>query len=333
MSHDWLLVETLGSDPAVVAQGRQLQNLVPIGVFLRRSPDLSAVQTAITETVAAGISLASLTPKGKRVIRTEPVVMTDGVIHGVHVWLGPADEEPPERPLPGPLIWNLTTGVATDTPQSLLNSGLDPDTQATQGRAFAEDLPARDLNPSETRVLSIAIAGQPGVTYCNTWDVTDSTGKLITVAFVARTEMEPADGGGQHLIARAMNWRSERETPVLAPDHLAQRILDSLAKPGVYRALVDVRNGRVLKWLDEPSPLYDWRGTHAAQQPLVHPDDDPLLTAMTKELGDGETARVLRLRAPDGGWVSIHTTVNRVELDTGVYAGLITTRLATDDDS
>ena len=30
MAHDWLLVETLGDEPAVVAQGQQLKNLVPI---------------------------------------------------------------------------------------------------------------------------------------------------------------------------------------------------------------------------------------------------------------------------------------------------------------
>ncbi|WP_197696001.1 GAF domain-containing protein, partial [Mycobacterium sp. E1715] len=51
MGHDWLLVETLGGEPTVVAQGRQLKNLVPITTFLRRSPYLSAVRTAIAETV------------------------------------------------------------------------------------------------------------------------------------------------------------------------------------------------------------------------------------------------------------------------------------------
>ena len=53
MSHDWLLVETLGSEPVVVADGRQTKNLIPISVFLRRSPDLMAIQTAISDTVRA----------------------------------------------------------------------------------------------------------------------------------------------------------------------------------------------------------------------------------------------------------------------------------------
>ena len=115
MAHDWLLVETLGDEPAVVAQGRQLKNLVPITTFLRRSPYLAAVRTAIAESLQTGQSLTSITSKRDRVIRTEPVVMSDGRMHGVHVWTGPADAEPPERPTPGPLKWDLTHGVATDT--------------------------------------------------------------------------------------------------------------------------------------------------------------------------------------------------------------------------
>ena len=143
MNHDWLLVETLGNEPVVVAQGRQMKNLVPIGTFLRRNPNLAAIRTAITETVMNGKSLASITPRTNRVIRTEPIIMSDGRIHGVHVWSGPAGAEPPERPIPGPLKWDMTTGVATDTPESLLNSGMDPTVEATHGRAFAEDLPSR----------------------------------------------------------------------------------------------------------------------------------------------------------------------------------------------
>ncbi|HEY6855526.1 MAG TPA: GAF domain-containing protein, partial [Mycobacterium sp.] len=116
MAGDWLLVETLGREPAVVALGRQLRNLVPITVFLRRNPRLAAIQSAIAESLQTSQSLVSLTPKNDRVIRTEPVLMSDGRIHGVHIWSGPAGAEPPERPIPGPLKWNMTLGVATDTP-------------------------------------------------------------------------------------------------------------------------------------------------------------------------------------------------------------------------
>ncbi len=322
MTHDWLLVETLGSEPAVVAQGRQTKNLVPISAFLRRNPNLMAIQTAIGETVRAGVGLSSITPKNDRVIRTEVVQMSDGRIHGVHVWIGPPALEPPERPIPGPLKWDLTRGIATDTPESLFNSGRDPETEATQGRAFAEDLPMRDLNPTEAKVLSMLMRPEPGMTFCTTWDVTDYNGQQITVGWAARAQLETEDDGTERLICRAMNWRSERDASTDPHDNLAARILNGLAQSGVHRVLVDLHHWKLLKWLDEPAPFFDWRARETGAA-VVHPDDAPHMARMTIEFGSGATSGVLRLAANGGGWVPVHMTVNRVELDKDTYAGLV----------
>jgi len=331
MAHDWLLVETLGGEPAVVAQGRQLKNLVPITTFLRRSPYLAAVRTAIAESVQTGQSLTSITTKRDRVIRTEPVVMSDGQIHGVHVWTGPAGAEPAERPIPGPLKWDLTLGVATDTRQSLTNSGKNPDVEVTFGRAFAEDLPSRELNPNETKVLAMAVRAKPDQTICSTWDLTDWQGNPIRIGFVARTAVEPGPDGRDHLVARAMNWRSELTGPVVSTDDLAQRILNGLAQAGVHRALVDLQSWALLKWLDEPCPFYDWRGGET-DRPKVHPDDEHLRSSMTKEAVDGPASRVLRMRGHDDDWVPVHVTVNKVELEPDTFAGLVSLRLPTDEE-
>jgi Family of unknown function (DUF5628) len=178
-------------------------------------------------------------------------------------------------------------------------------------------------------VLSLMIKAEPGKTLCSTWDVTDHEGGMITVGFVARAIQETLDDGSERLICRAMNWRSEREGPAVPPDHLAQRILNGLAQPGVHRALVDLNNWTLLKWLDEPCPLFDWRAT-VAGEPSVHPADDRHMTEMTREFATGATARVLRMPANGGGWTPIHLTVNRVEIDEDTYAGLVALRLPTD---
>jgi hypothetical protein len=328
MTHDWLLVETLGTEPAVVAQGRQTKNQVSISAFLRRNPNLMAIQTAIGETVRAGVGLSSITPKNDRVIRTEVVQMSDGRIHGVHVWVGPPDLEPPERPIPGPLKWDLTRGIATDTPESLFNSGRDPDKEATHGRAFAEDLPMRDLNPSEAKVLSMLMRPEPGVYFSTTWDLTDFNGHPITVGWAARTQLETEEDDTETLICRAMNWRAEHEGSTTPGDNLAQRILNGLAVPGVHRVLVDLHHWKLLKWIDEPAPFFDWRARESGL-PVVHPDDAPHMAKMTIEFGSGATSGVLRLPAVGGGWVPIHMTINRVELDKDTYAGLLALRLPT----
>ncbi|EFG77553.1 hypothetical protein HMPREF0591_2573 [Mycobacterium parascrofulaceum ATCC BAA-614] len=331
MGHDWLLVETLGGEPAVVAQGRQLKNLVPITTFLRRSPYLAAVRTAIAETVKTGQSLTSITPKRDRVIRTEPVVMSDGYIHGVHVWTGPADVDPPERPTPGPLKWDLTMGVATDTRESLANSGKNPEVEVTFGRAFAEDLPSRELNPNETKVLAMAVKAEPDQTLCSTWDLTDWQGQPMRIGFVARTGLEAGPDGRDHLVARAINWRAELKGPEVSTDDLAQRILSGLAQAGVHRALIDLKNWALLKWLDEPCTFYDWRGSETGK-PKVHPDDQHLVSSMTEEFARGATSRVLRMPGHDDEWVPVHVTVNRVEIEPDVYAGLVSLRLPSDEE-
>ncbi len=331
MAHDWLLVETLGGEPAVVAQDRQLKDLVPVTTFLRRSPHRAAVRTAIAESVQTGQSLTSITPKRDRVICTEPIVMSDGRIHGVHLWTGPADVEPPQRPVPGPLKWDLTLGVATDTRESLTNSGKNPEVELTLGRAFAEDLPSRELNPNESKVLAMAVEAEPDQTLCSTWDLVDWQGTPIRIGFVARTALEPGPDGRDHLVARAINWRAELKGPVVSTDDLARRILDGLARAGVHRALVDLDDWTLLKWLDEPCPFYDWRAGKAGK-PEVHPDDEPVLDAMTKQVADGSPGRVLRMRGHDGDWVPVHVTVGRVEVEPDTFAGLISQRLPSDDE-
>ena len=324
MAHDWLLLETLGDEPVVVAQGRVLKNMVPLTALLRRSPHLPAISAAIAETARSGTGASRTVPHSDRVIRTEAVSMSDGRVHGVHLWTGPAAAALPERPVPGPLMWDLTTGFATATPESLSNSGMDPASEPMHGRTFADDLPRKELVPAEATVLARAIDCEPGDRICSMWDVTDRHGDLISVGWVARAGVETMPDGSRHLSTRALHWRAERQGPAVAPGDLGQRIVDGLARPGVHRALVDIRRWTLLKWLDDPCPFYDWR------QPgdeVVHPEDQPLTQAMTEEFVDGPTSRVLRLRGQGGGWVRVHVTVNRVALDDKTVAGLLSLRL------
>lgn len=331
MADDWMLIETLGAEPAVVALGRQQQDLVPLDVFLKRSPRRAAIASAIAESMQTGKGLVSITPKKHRVIRTEPVLMSDGRIHGVQVWSGPSGQEPPDRPVAGPLKWDMTLGVATDTAESLANTGHRVELEDPEERAFAECWPAGDLKPNEGRALAAAVRSEPGHTVCDTWDGRDWQGNPIRVSFVARNGLEPGADGRDHMIARGMNWRA---APLEAPhseDRLVQQILHGLAEPGVHRALFDPNSWTLLKWLDAPCPFFDWRSI-TANAPRMHPDDESKTAAMSAEFASGVTKAVLRMPAHDGGWVPIHVTANRIEVDRGAYAGLVSLRLPTPDE-
>ena len=115
----------------------------------------------------------------------------------------------------------------------------------------------------------------------------------------------------------------------MPPDHLAQRIIDGLARPGVHRALVDPVNWNLLKWLDDPAPFFDWRAREAGR-PSVNPADAMHMARMTLEFSNGATSGVLRLRTNDGGWTPVHMTINRIELEPGTFAALMALRLPTE---
>lgn len=327
MGHDWLLVETLGAEPAVAATGREPVNLVPISGFLRRNPHVMAVLAAIGESVRSGQGLSTITPMTDRVIRTEVVTMTDGRVHGVHVWIGPPDDEPPARPIPGALTWNLTTGIATHTPESLANAGHDPHTDPPVGRIFLEQLPPRGLTTGEARLLAMVVNPQPGKTVVTTWAGTDQTGQPIAEGFVARSVLHTAEDGRDEVICRAMNWRADPGVPAVDDEVAAPQVADNMAGPGCHRLLIDIDNWRVLKWLDAPPAFLDLNARGRGDQ-TVHPDDAREMARMTMEFVDGYTSGVLRLRSVDGGWSPVRLTVHRVELDEDTYAGIVSLRPA-----
>lgn len=330
MTRGWLLVETLGPQLVVAAQGHQLRKLIPLHTYLKRSPLSGEIADAVLSARHSAVGSIRRSTQGSRVIRTEPVAMTDGRIHGVHVWTGSDAATQPLRPVIGCVIWDLTAGTATDTPDALRNSGFDPDNEQTHGRALAEDLSIGDVHPSEGQLLALTMNCRPGETLCTAWDIRAPSGEPVRVNFTARAALEPSADGTKHLIARAMNWQSPVDTHADREPHLAERILRGMAQDGIHRALVDLKTSKILKWLDPPCPHFDWRGEEAGR-PLVHPDDEAQLQSLVKWCENGPAAGALRLRAK-GGWALIHLTMYRIELDKGTYAGLIAARLPTPAD-
>lgn len=321
MVPEWLLIETLGDEPVVVAQGRQMKKFIPLGVFLRRNPNLAAVRAAVSESVTAGTGLVRPAGQSNRIIRTEPVVMTDGRVHGVHVWCGPADAAPPERPIPGPAKWDLTLLVPTLTVESLVNIGMDPSIDPTQFGLLADAFPPLEYGLDEVEVLSTLMNPQDGRTLCTTWEFTDLQGKFRRVGVVGRNVVETADDGSEHVFGRGVNLVVEVLDSRPDQGDFAKRIIDGFASPGAYRCFMNPSDLKLLKWLDEPCPLFNWR-----QPTPIHPDDEDAGAALLDESKDSTASAVLRLPANDGGWVPIHVTISPIELHKGIYAGLVTLR-------
>ena len=322
-----MLVETLGLQPSVVAQGDLLRRFVPIEIFLRRNPHRRQIEFAITNAATSGAGAVQRSEHGTWLIHTEPVIMTDGRVHGVHVWTGPPSTRRPPRPTIGAVVWDLTSGVATDTREALVNSGIGPD-EHLDDRAFAEDLSIGDIHPEESAALALTMRCKPGETLAGTWNVTARhDGAPIRVSFISRALLESDRDGTGHMVIRAMNWRAPSESGVGTGSDLARQILRGMTQDGVHRALLDLTTWRLLKWLDPPCPHFDWRGEHSPR-PMVHQDDESTLRAMTRQFSAGPAQGLLRLRSQKG-WTLMHITMHRVELAANTFAGLIMIRLPT----
>jgi Family of unknown function (DUF5628)/Domain of unknown function (DUF5593) len=328
VGHDWLLVEMLGSDPYLVSQGHRLRKFVPLPSFFRRSSSIDEIMATLSATAKSKKARIVNAPDHNTVIRTEPVVMSDGQVHGVHLWMGPPNVRPQPRTVPGAVVWDLTEGKATDTPQALWNAGMNLNIEHTHGRAFAEDMPIGGDHPDESRILAAAINCSPNDTLCSTWNVTSHDGTPIRVSFAARARLEKNADGTEHLVCRAMNWRVPLEQPASFGGKLANQILEGMAQDGIHRALLDLKALHLLKWLDPPCPHIDWRGNHP-DRPFVHPDDRPIMYSMLEKLALKPVDGLLRLRSKHGQWALMHTTAYRVKLLDDTYAALVCIRLPT----
>lgn len=68
------------------------------------------------------------------------------------------------------------------------------------------------------------------------------------------------------------------KTPAAPPPPvLEQRLVEIMAEPGAYRALVNLKNLRILRWIDSPMPGLAWRHRPGAPSPesWIHPADEP----------------------------------------------------------
>lgn len=327
MTPDWLLIETLGGEPTVIAQGRQMKNFIPLAGFLRRNPNLAAIQAAVADTIAGGDALARDAEHNNRVIRTQPVQMSDGSMHAVHLWVGPADAEPPERPMPGPAKWDLTAQIPFVSIESLVNTGMTSATEPADLSMFAEVFPSLEYNRDEVGVLAMAVEPELGRTYCTTWEFTDAGGKFRRMGVAGRIVAETMEDGSEHLIGRGLNLVVDVSDIRPTPIEFGKRIIDALSQPDTYRCIVDLGSWALLKWLGEPCPLFDWRRSFP-----IHPEDLEVSAELVSELKDGLASAIVRLPGHNTEWVPVHVTLRRIELELGIYAGLATLRRPTHDE-
>lgn len=333
MAQDWLLIETLGSEPTVVAVGKQAKKMIPVHAILNKNRHLSIVAESIQGSISAKTPAIFPIPSTDRVIHTHPLVLSTGEVHGTQLWLGSNGATPPERPIAGAWAWNLSTGGVNLNAEALEVNGIT-DREPGEGGNIAESFRFIESNPDEADALAKLVNAQAGASHCATWVGKGEDQQLRRVHFSARILVDPSTS---HRLVRGLNINTGPDAPVSPeqrPSILEQRLLDATAEPGTYRAVVNLRNLNLLKWVGQPMPGIAW-GYDPENEPRIHPDDLPIARQMSRGLqttskaeGVLRTEGVLRLRGIQEQWVSVHVTANLTLLNQHTTAALVTLKLA-----
>lgn len=336
MAAEWLLVETFGGhrrEPTVMAVGSNPRNMVPLRSVLGRSPFLSDVLTLIARVVETGKQAEAAATTGKRRILGHPLCTYGGRVHGVYVWVGRLDEDPPQRDPAGAWHINLSRHVSSRSDDLLRLYGTSPENWRNEhdlAELFAYG--RLQTNSDESKALAMLVKATAGTEHQATWTVKRDDGVRRAAHFACRCVEVPNDNGKVELIVRGITHdiglaESVPAAPPPTPVLLAQQVLAAEATPGRWRAIVDLRTMRLLRWLDDPLPGAAWK-LDSPHRPAIHRRDLRTAATMSNELASSGRARgMLRLRAEDGGWTQVIVTAALMLLDQHTTAALVTLTL------
>src|SRR6476620_5453278 len=107
----WLLVETFGgAPPSVIGIGNVPKKMVPLRTILGRGHSLEDVEKAINEATTSQALVELFLARHRHVVG-QPLLTFSGRVHGVYIWSGAGNQEPPPHDPAGAWQFNLTTDV------------------------------------------------------------------------------------------------------------------------------------------------------------------------------------------------------------------------------
>ncbi|MFD1151114.1 GAF domain-containing protein [Saccharothrix hoggarensis] len=332
MAERWLLIETFGGEgheePTVIGVGSSPKGMVPLKSVLGRGRYLDDVRALVARVVASEQPTETTSADGRRRMIGLPLVTFAGRVHGVYAWLGGLDEQPPPRDPAGAWYFNLTTDKIGGSDDLLDLYGVAPEDRRTQ-RATAEAFGRLVTNADESAALATIVRSKPGSEHQATWTVRRDDGELRAANFACRAVEEITAEGRREVVLRGITHdigpaEATPSAPPPRPVVLAQQVLAAAREPGKHRAVVNLRNLTLLRWLDDPMPGVAWE-LDVERPPGLHPDD----LAVAKELSQGlatsgRVESVLRLRSTTGDWMPVHVVANLMLLDQHTTAALVT---------
>lgn len=320
--HEWCLVETFGlKSPTLIGLGSRPRNMVPLDKFFARNhTSLATARAALAHVTAGGEPFDATTSNGRRCI-ARPLSAYDGRVNGAWLWLGGTDESEPSHDLAGAWYFNLTTFEVAGSDE-LLDLYHQPQEERRTKRAMGEAFTRLTAGPDASDALAKIVRSQPGSEHQAIWTVTCDDGDRRAAHFSCRALLHATPGGPQIVLHGITQDLGPADDVPQAP-HVAvleRRVLDAAARPGTHRAIVDVRTGHIIQWVDSPPLTIDWA---VPGVDVFHPDDVERVRELNR-LVDGAVTASLRLRGTYAEWIIVHVTSQPMLLDNSTTAALWT---------
>jgi hypothetical protein len=331
---EWMLVETFGGGPpSVIGVGGKPRNMVPLRTILGRGRYLDDVQRVVAAVAAGHDQRDIASHDGKRTIIAVPLKSFRGHIHGLQLLIADPNEIQPPREVAGAWYFNLTTDQIGGSDDLLDLYGV-PDGERRAQRFTAEAFGRLVANADESAAFANIVKAPLGFEHQAVWTVRRDDDALRAAHFSCRAIAEPHPGSdpATHIVLRGITHDiGPAETTPSAPPPvvLAQQVLAGLANPGEHRAIVNMRNLKLLRWLDEPLPGVAWEYETAAGGHWIHPDDLDKTRQTFEALARGPQLTYLRFRTITGDWQPINLSAHLVILDAHTNAALLTLRRPT----
>ncbi|MQY19583.1 GAF domain-containing protein [Nocardia macrotermitis] len=298
---DWLLIETLGAPES--------WSLVAVGTAPRQWKSLARTvpgpaMPIIAAARASGEPIEHPLPRSRHTwsqqrVRAVPVVGPDDRLYAVHVLVGEGDTAPTPA---APYLY-----TNDDRRLEVASAGLGPDFD--RGRSVwtgTETFEHVERFDDALDWVATMARATPGARWLGemTIRIPDGLRTLLTAARCDDTDPR--------------RWRGLlvdiTESVPPQPKSVEAATVDTLitANPGLYLAVVDTEQVRVLRWISGPIPGLRW-SADIEERTLPHPADLDRIRAARNDIRAGKLEQSLpglRLAATDGGWLRVDAEIS-----------------------
>ncbi|GGB21730.1 hypothetical protein GCM10011492_09520 [Flexivirga endophytica] len=296
---------------------------MPLDRFFARSrTSLGMARTALEHVAEANEPCDMVDTAGRRCI-AHPLSAYDGQVNGAWLWLGHKDEPEPATPHDPAGAWYFNlTNFEVGGSDELLDLYRQPNDQRRTKRAMGEAFTRLTAGPDASEALAKIVQSRPGSEHQAVWTVVCDDGDRRAAHFSCRAVLHSTEDGPQIIMHGITHDIGPADDVPQAP-HLAvleRRVLDAAAQPGTHRAIVDVRTGHIIQWIDAPPSSIDWA---VPGIDIFHPDDAAVVHHLNR-LGENAVTASLRLRCTDVTWISVIVTSQPMLLNNSTTAALWT---------